>query len=134
MPRRISHSSPVLASLAGAALLAALALWGVWKSGLGPPRTLIDRSAPDLAPACALLTDAVRVIPEGTTFAVRAEPSDGRRNNWYFRFGVGLLPGRRGVLGKGADYVVVVGPRPQESPGELLLATPDGTVWRRSKS
>lgn len=125
----------VLAPLAGAALLAALALWGLpWKTGLGRPRTLLDHSAPKLAPGCALLTDAARVIPRGASFAVRTEPSDARFDDWYFRFGVGLLPGRRATLGTAADYVVLVGTRPREAPGELVLATRDGTVWRRPKS
>ena len=135
MLRRVSHASPVLAPLAGAALLAALALWGLpWKSGLARPRTLLDRSAPRLAPGCALLTAAVGVIPEGATFAVSTDPRDARFEDWYLRFGVGLLPGRRATLGTAADYLVLVGPRPREAPGELVLATPDGTVWRRPKS
>lgn len=133
MRDRLSHASPVLAPLVGAALLAALALWGL-RSGLGKPRTLLDRSAPALAPGCGLLTEAARVIPEGASFVVRTEPPDTRLENWYFRFGVALLPGRRAEAGTLADYVVVVGARPREAPGELVLFTTDGTVWRRPKS
>jgi hypothetical protein len=133
--RRVWHASLVFAPLAGAALLAALSVWGLWRTtGLRPPRTLIDRSTPALAPGCGLLTDAARIVPEHASFAVRTDPRNARLEDWYLRFGVGLLPGRRGVPGDEADFILVVGPRPREALGELVLETPDGTVWRRPRS
>jgi hypothetical protein len=58
---------------------------------------------------------------------------------------VALLPGRRALpaayddrpalpeVWRGAEFVVVVGGRPAAAPGELLLETPEGTVWRSAK-
>jgi hypothetical protein len=64
---------------------------------------------------------------------------------WYHRFAVALLPGRRVIpsalygtflppeLWKDAEYLVVVGPRPQTAPGRMLFETPDGSVWLRDR-
>jgi hypothetical protein len=69
---------------------------------------------------------------------------DAQTDTYAHRIGVALLPERRllaaalqGVAVEPdpeplADYVVVVGRRPVESHGSLLLEIPEGTVWRRS--
>lgn len=148
MLSRRPKTAPVLVPLAGAALLTALALRGLpWKDGFARPRTLLDRSsARALAPGCALLAEAARIIPEGASLVVRTEPPDAQAETWYHRLGVALLPGRRclpaALLGgftspeawSAADYLVLVGPRPAEAPGALLLDSPDGSVWLRRRS
>ena len=144
-PPAASASASVIAPLAGAAVLTALALASLpWAEGLGRPRTPFDRSSSRaLGPGYALLNDAARVVPEGSTFVVRTEPPDARFESWYHRLGVSLLPQRRALpaayLGsftrpeawRDAEYLVLVGPRPAEPKGELLLETSCGTVWRR---
>ena len=73
---------------------------------------------------------------------VTSEPVDPALDNVTHRLGVALLPGRSvfpaALFGKPtpdaasqAEYVVVVGATPAAPPGELLLAQPEGTVWRR---
>ncbi len=147
MLRLRSTAAPVFLPLLGSALLAALALWHVpWKQGLVRPRTLYDySSARPLAPAYALLTAAALGIPQGASVVVRAEPPDAAIEMWYHRFAVALLPGRRALpsafygrflapeVWRDAEYLVVVGPRPRPEPGRLLLETPDGSVWLRSR-
>jgi hypothetical protein len=146
--RRRSTADPALLPLFGSALLAALALWHVpWKQGLVRPRSLYDQSgARAVAPAYTLLTAAALGIPQGASVVVRAEPPDAAMETWYQRFAVALLPGRRVLpsalyggftapeLWRDAEYLVVVGPRPGPEPGQLLLETPDGSVWLRSRS
>jgi len=131
--------------LLGAALLTALALWSLpWREGLGRPRTLVDRStARQLAPGYRLLIRAAAVIPEKASFVTRTEPPDPNFETWYFRLGVAFLPGRRALPAsdfgrftppgtwREAEYLVLIGARPNEAPGELVLDAPDGTVWRR---
>jgi hypothetical protein len=143
-----SPADPPLICLLGAALLAALALWHVpWKQGFIRPHTLYDNSgARAVAPAYALLTAAALGIPQGASVVVRAEPPDATMEMWYHRFAVALLPGRRALpsafygnftppeVWRDAEYLVVVGPRPRPDPGRLLLETPDGTVWLRSRT
>lgn len=147
LPRR-SDTASALAPLLGAVLLTALALWTLpWREGLGRPRTLLDRStARALAPGYRLIADALRAMPGGASFVVRTEPPDAEFETWYHRLGVALAPGRRALpaayLGvftppevwREAEYLVLVGPRPRQAPGELVLSTPNGTVWRRGKS
>ena len=131
--------------LAGAALLAAMALWAVpWNRGLVRPRTLLDASNSRLlVPAYEIVTRAAAVIPPGASFALRYEPPDAVLQNLAQRLGVAFLPGRRSrpdaVLGLAAgaawpdetDYLILVGPSPTDAPGALVLETPTGTVWRR---
>jgi hypothetical protein len=73
---------------------------------------------------------------------VTSEPLNPALDNTTHRLGVALLPGRlvipaalRGVprpeLAAQAEYVLVVGRQPATPPGDLLLACPEGTVWRR---
>jgi hypothetical protein len=91
----------------------------------------------------ALLTEAARIIPENASFVVRTEPPDAEFETWYHRLSVALLPGRHSLpaayfgaftapeVWRDADYIVLVGPRPRQAPGQLLLDTPSGSVWRR---
>jgi len=134
-------------ALLGAALLAALALRAVpWSAGLAAPETPFTHSTtPFLAPAYALLRDAEARIPRGASVAVLAEPRDARLESHFYRLGLALLP-ERDVLPAAffdrftpeatwapAEYLVVVGKRPESEPGRLVLETPRGSVWRRSK-
>jgi hypothetical protein len=131
--------------LAGAAVLAGLALASLpWNGDLfRRPRTLFDRSAARaVAPGYALVAASIHRIPAGAAVVVRTEPRDPVAETYYHRFADALLPGRRAIpaavygqfsppeLARGAEYVLIVGPRPPEGPGELVLAIPEGTVWR----
>jgi len=74
---------------------------------------------------------------------VRTQPEDRTSETYYHRFALALLPGREvlpaayyGVptppeVWNRAGYVVVVGKRPAQPLGRLLLETADGTVWKR---
>jgi hypothetical protein len=130
----------VLASLAGAAVLAAFSIAALpFSRGLlRAPRTPYGESAD-----WVLLSGAGPLIPPGSSVLIRAEPPDPVKDSYLHRFGVSLLPGRRIVpaalwgvatppdIQLGAEYEVVVGSRPEPPPGELLLQIPEGTVWRR---
>jgi hypothetical protein len=97
-----------------------------------------------VAPGYALVTASLHRIPAGATVVVRTEPRDPVAETYYHRFADALLPGRRVVpaalygefsspeLARDAEFVLIVGPRPSEGPGELVLAIPEGTVWRVS--
>ncbi|MGH9364960.1 MAG: hypothetical protein ACRD1B_06820 [Thermoanaerobaculia bacterium] len=110
---------------------------------LHPPATPFDRSlARRLAPAFALIAAARPVVPPEARVTVTSEPLDPALDNMTHRLAVALLPGRnvipaavmgasRPELAAQAEYVVVVGRQPFEMPGDLLLARPEGTVWRR---
>jgi hypothetical protein len=142
-----TDNSQLLFPLLGAAVLVAFAAAGLpWKENpLSAPRTPFDRSeAKSVAPGFALLRDAAAVIPPGAVVVARTEPRDPVQETYFHRFALALLPGRevlpaayygmatpQEVWGR-ASYVVVVGRRPTEAPGRLLLETPDGTVWKRN--
>jgi hypothetical protein len=114
-------------------------------AGLRLANTPFDHSdARDAAPRWRLLIEAGRVVPHGASVCVVSANRDGQTDTYLHRIGVALLPERR-VLAAAlqgvavqpdpeplADYVVVVGRRPVESHGSLLLEIPEGTVWRRS--
>ena len=97
-----------------------------------------------MAPGYALVAAAVPVVPAGASVVVRTEPRDATAETYYHRFADALLPGRRALpasfygrftspdVFRDADYVLIVGTRPAEPPGQLLLETPEGTVWRAS--
>ena len=137
----------VLPPLLGSAILVGFAIASVpWSDGLRRPHTPFDRSRANMvAPGYALLSAAAAVIPPGASVVVRTEPADATQQTWYHRFAVALLPGRRALpaayddgpapseVWRGAEFVVVVGGRPAAAPGELLLETPEGTVWRSAK-
>ena len=92
-----------------------------------------------------LLQGAEPLIPRGSSVLIRVEPPNLTDDSYFHRFGVGLLPGRRIVpaalwgvptpadLQAEAEYEVVVGKKPQPPPGRLLLAIPEGSVWRRGR-
>jgi len=133
------------AALAGATILIA-----AMAARLPPPRALLrapatplDRSlARHLAPAFALIAEARHILPEGARVTVTSEPLDPSLDNVTHRLGVALLPGRSvyaaALFGQPspevasqAEYVILVGALPAVPPGDLLLARPEGTVWRR---
>ena len=140
-----SHLFPLL----GAAILVGFALASLpWRENLfRRPRTLFDRSAARaVAPGYALVAAAAPRIPAGAVVVVRTEPRDPVAETYYHRFADALLPGRRAVpaafyneflppeLSRSAQYVLIVGPRPPETPGELVLEVPEGTLWRVSSA
>jgi hypothetical protein len=138
----------VLPPLLGSAILVACAIASLppgfdW---LRRPRTPYDRSqASMVAPGYALLSAAARVIPAGASVVVKTEPPDAVQETWYHRIAVALLPGRRPRpaafygqalspdLWRDSEYLVLVGARPATPPGEPVLETADGTVWRLRK-
>lgn len=144
MTRR--QSVRIAAPLIGAAVLVAFAAASLpWKAGvLARPRTPFDRSAASsVAPGFAFLRDAEAVIPRGAVVVAWTEPRNPIQETYFHRFALAMLPGREilpaayyGVatppeVSSRASYVVVVGRKPAEPPGRLLLETPDGTVWKR---
>lgn len=127
-------------SLLGAALLAAYSVVAIPWASLGRrPRTPFDASAagPAVASGYALLRDAAAHIPAGASVAVVTEPRDPIRDGYLQRFAVALLPQARlrpaGSEPSDADFVVVVGARPATAPGEIVLDSAEGSVWRRRK-
>lgn len=145
MHDRRSTPVVVLAPLLGSAILLAFAAASVpWKAVGRRPRTPFDASAASsVGPGYALLRDAAAVIPPGGSVVAFTEPRDPVSETYYHRFAISLLPGRRilpaALYGRfvdpatwtDAEFVAVVGARPAEPPGELVLSTADGTVWRR---
>jgi hypothetical protein len=137
-----------LLPLAGAFVLAAFSVAALpFSRGLfRVPRTPYDASEADfMAPAWILLARAEPLIPRNASVVVRTEPPDTTIDSYFHRFGVALLPGRRIVpaavwgvasspdLLRDAEFEVVVGRTPAPAPGRLLLAAPEGTVWRRER-
>jgi hypothetical protein len=111
------------------------------------PRTPFDHSAASwVAPGYSLLREASSVIPPGASVVARTEPPDPVQETWYHRLAVSLLPGRRILpaalyghfvseeVWRDAEFMVIVGARPAQPPGDLLLEAPEGSVWRRRKS
>jgi len=140
---RLRSASPLL----GAVLLAALALRAVpWSAGLAVPETPFTHgTTPFLAPGYALLRDADARIPRGASVVVLTEPRDAALESHFYRLGLALLPDRDVVPAAffdrftpeptwaSAEYRVVVGKGPAAEEGALVLETPRGSVWRRSK-
>jgi hypothetical protein len=111
---------------------------------LHAPATPFDLSAPSRVPSYRLLSEAASVIPPGVSVSPISEPRDHVKETSLHREAVGLLPGRK-VLPAAiwdvptnsedrAEFLIVAGQRPSPPPGELLLETPRGTVWRRRRS
>lgn len=132
--------------LAGAAVLLGFSIARLPPdvSLLRAPATPIDRSASaETVSDYRLLASAATVLPPEAWVAAISEPSNPSRDTALHRMAVALLPGRRifagaywGVAVSGseqAEYLVVAGAKPKESPGRLLLDTPWGTVWRRPR-
>ena len=144
MPRR--ESIRLFAPLIGAAFLVVFAAASLpWKAGLFVKTlTPFDYSAAfHLGPGFYLLRQAAGTIPPGAAVVVRTDPEDPARESELHRLGLALLPGREvvpaayygqpagpEVWGR-AEYVIVLGRRPADPPGTLLLVTDQGTVWRR---
>jgi hypothetical protein len=135
-------AAPVL----GAAVLVAVTLAGLpWNDRpFDAPRTPFDRgAAKGIALAFALLRAAEGVIPRGGVLVMRSEPRDLAQDTYLYRFALALLPGREVVPAANygvqtppevwgrAQYVVVLGKKPADPPGRLLLTTTDGTIWKR---
>lgn len=130
-----------------AALLAGVALYSVpWNARSSSLLTPLDlTTARELAPGYTLLRAADQILPPKVSVVVRTSPPRATLETWYYRLGVGLLPGRQllpsavwntftdPAIWKDAEYLVLVGKVPEDSPGHLLLATPYGTVWRRER-
>ena len=126
--------------LAGAAILTGFSIAALpFSRGLfRAPRTPYGES-----PAWILIQTAGPLIPRGSRVLVRVEPPDPGYDSYLHRFGVGLLPGRTIVpaavwdvptppdVQREAEYEVVLGKKPRDPPGRMLLETPEGTVWRR---
>ncbi len=136
----------IIVPTVGAAVLAGFAIASLpWREQLfRRPTTPFDRSAAkSVAPGYALLVAASQVIPQGSSVVARTEPPSPMQETYFHRFAIALLPRQRVLpaalygffvnpdVWKDAQYMIVVGPRPIEPPGTLILATPNGTVWRR---
>ncbi len=132
--------------LAGSALLIALSIRRLPAPSevLQAPATPYDHAASrDAVPALRLLRRAAAVIPAPGSVACRSEPSNATKDTSLYRYAVAMLPGRTvwpaalwdvssPELQARAEYLVVLGGSPAAPPGEILLETPDGTVWRRA--
>lgn len=137
--RRPGSARDFLVPLFGAALLAGVTVATLpWKDGLfRRPRTIFDRSsARAVAPGYALVVAASAVVPPKATVVVRTQPRDATAENYYYRFADALLPGRWALpaafeqrVSPSTFYLLIVGPKPPELPGRLLLETQDGTIW-----
>ena len=142
-----SDSPQFFLLLLGTAVLTALAIARLppFPDLLRPPSTPFDRSViPDAAADYRLFRTAAAVIPTGTSIAALSQPRNPVRETELHRGAVAFLPGRR-VLAAAlwdtptgyeteAEFLVVAGPAPSPSPGTLLVATPEGSVWRRVRS
>jgi hypothetical protein len=138
----------VLLPLVGSAVLAAFSIAALpFSRGLfRAPRTPYDASdAASAVPGFILLQRADSLIPRGVSVVVRSGSSDPTADTYLHRFAVGLLPGRQivpaalwGVPSKpqdleNAQYEIVVGQQPAGPAGRLVLAIPEGTVWKRDR-
>ena len=138
----------LLLSLAGSAILVVFSIAALpFSHGLfRAPRTPYGDVGRDFtAPAWILLSRADPLIPAGASVLPRREPPDPTIDTYLHRFAVGLLPGRRIVPAarwmvpsrpedvRSAEYVVVLGKRPELPTGRLLLEIPEGTIWRRER-
>ena len=139
-----SHSPQFFLFLGGAAALTALSISRLppFPNLLRAPSTPFDRSAAAAtAPDYRLFWEAASVIPRGASVAPISEPRNAVRETNLHREAIALLPGRKvlpaAVWGTPtraegqADFLIVVGGKPAPAPGELLLETPAGSVWRR---
>ena len=142
-PAKASHA--IL--FAGSALFIALSIRRLPPPSevLQAPATPYDHAASrDAVPALRLLRRAAAVVPVLASVACRSEPSNSTKDTSLYRYTVAMLPGRTvwpaalwdvasPELEARAEYLVVLGPSPADPPGEALLETPDGTVWRRAR-
>ncbi|HEY3204116.1 MAG TPA: hypothetical protein VGL03_10690 [Thermoanaerobaculia bacterium] len=112
--------------------------------GFWPTSTPFDRwPSPDAATDFGFLVSVCDAIPAHASVLVMTEPPDLDHDFYLYAYAVALLPGRR-VLPASmwnastrpemlpqADFLVVLGRRPDPPPGALVRETPAGTVWRR---
>lgn len=108
---------------------------------LRAPATPFDRSIPAATSDYRLMLEAAAVIPAGASVSPVSEPRDAVRETSLHREAVSLLPGRKVVPAAiwdtptlaedEAEFLIVSGPRPARQPGDLMLETPRGSVWRR---
>jgi hypothetical protein len=92
-----------------------------------------------------LMQRADALVPRGASVVVRIEPPDPGTDSYLHRFAVALLPGRKIVPAalwgipaepgplREAEYEIVVGKQPAAPFGRLVLAIPEGTVWKRDR-
>lgn len=138
-----------LLPLAGSAVLAAFSIAELpFSHGLfRAPKTPYD--AGDAAYIAVsqwiVLQRGAHLIPPGASVVVRSEPPDPTTDSYFHRFAVALLPNRTIVPAamwgtptepawiREADYEVVIGPRPRDPPGRLLLEIPEGTIWKHGR-
>jgi hypothetical protein len=110
------------------------------------PRTPIDNSRiHESAAEYRLLLEAGRIVPGDASVLIRSDSGSLERDTFLHWFAVALLPGRqvqpRVVEGRPipaeleaeVDYLVVLGRGAGVADAQLLLATEDGTVWRRNR-
>jgi len=101
------------------------------------PETPIDNSRIHASAAWyRLLLEAARRIPAGATVLVRGATAQGDQDTYIQHFGVALLPGRRVLppvlnIERLAEYFVIVGSGGPIDGAEMLMATADGSIWRR---
>jgi hypothetical protein len=141
-------SRALLLPLIGSAILAGFSVAALPFSGglFRAPRTPYDAGdAASVVPSFILLQRADSLIPRGASVAVRIEPPDPDANSYLHRFAVALLPGRKIVPAalwgtptepgplREAEYEIVVGREPAAPVGRLVLAIPEGTVWKRDR-
>jgi hypothetical protein len=144
---RIGSGGPQYFLLLGGA--AALTILSIAK--LPPPAEIVKApSTPfDRNPAAAAASDyrlfqmAAAAIPAGATVSPVSQPRNAVRETSLGREAVGLLPRCRVLpaaawdtathLEDQAKFLIVAGPRPSNPPGDLVLETPEGTVWRRRR-
>jgi hypothetical protein len=128
-------------ALAGAALLVAFAALRLVETR---PRNLPDSNpfrrtlSPFDGAAFALLERCSGSIPPGAAVAVEAPSRRSGDSAYCMLLARGLLPGRdvRVARPPGApdgwtpQFLIVLGSRQADVAGQLLLRTPEGTVWR----
>jgi hypothetical protein len=141
-----SHSPQFFLLFAGSAVLTSLAISKLphFPEALRAPSTLFDRSAaPDAVADYKLFQEASPLVPSGASVAAISEPRNAVRETSLHRFAVALLP-RTKVLPAAlwnypthredqADFLIVAGGKPTPPPGRLLLDTPRGSVWQKSR-
>jgi hypothetical protein len=132
--------------LGGAAVLTALAISRLphFPEVLQAPSTPFDRNpAPGAVADYKLFQEAASVVHSGASVAALSQPRNAVRETSLHRVAVALLPGRKVLpaalwntpthLEDQADFLIVAGGKPAPPPGRLLLETPWGSVWQRSR-
>jgi hypothetical protein len=144
-PIEVVAGSRVRLALFASALLCSLTVARLpWSASMFRVQdTPFDRGkARFMAPGYALLSEAALMIPPGSSVIVQCEPANPMLETFFWRFAVALLPHRRilplrhweseesAQMRQATDYLVLWGPPPAVSPGDLLLKKPFGSIWR----